>query len=165
MFVFITLQQTLMSPSITIKDAPKNKWIYNKDYIASPINWSYSQSTNEKVFGSPYFFKGNCQSASEKTITNEICEFYYASDIYELSENHLKFYIKGKGKFRISVNSSKGHISQEVNLNDEWQEIIIDLSKSVHITQHGSKFKPNLKVVFSPLTQNFEIYISSFILE
>lgn len=154
-----------MGPPIIIKDAPKNKWIYSKDYIASPIDWAYSQNNNERVFGNPHLFKGNCESAGEKTITKEVCDFYYASDIYEISENYLKLYVKGNGKFRISVNSSKGYISQEVNLNNEWQEIVFDLSKSVHITQHGDKYKPNLRVVFSPLSKNFEIYISSFILE
>ena len=73
--------------------------------------------------------------------------------------------MKGKGKFRISVNSSKGYINQEVELNDNWQEVSFDLSKAIYITQHGDKLKTNLKVSFTPLTNNFEIYISKFILK
>jgi len=165
MLVITLSQSALMGSPVVIKEGPKNVWIYNKKYQVSPIEWSYNANSNEKVFGTPQLFKGNCSSAGEKALVNEVCDFYYASDIVDFSENTLKLYVKGKGKFRISVNSSKGYINQEVELNDNWQEVSFDLSKAIYITQHGDKLKTNLKVSFTPLTKDFEIYISKFILK
>lgn len=155
----------LIGPPITIKEGPKNVWIYNKKYQVSPIEWSYSANPNEKVFGTSQFFKGDCPYAKEKVLSNEPCDFYYVSDVVDFSENKLKLYVKGKGKFRIGVNSSKGYINQEVELSDNWQEVEFDLTRAIHITQHGDKLKTNLKISFTPLTNNFEIYISKFILK
>ncbi|MEO0224786.1 MAG: hypothetical protein ABIL76_06830 [candidate division WOR-3 bacterium] len=165
MLVITLSQSMLMGPPIVIKEGPKNIWVYNKKYQTSPIEWTYSANPNEKVFGIPQFFKGDCPYANEKVLTNESCDFYYASDIVDFNESTLKLYVKGKGKFRISVNSSKGYINQEVELNDNWQEISFDLTKAVHITQHGDKLKTNLKISFTPLTNSFEIYVSKFILK
>jgi len=165
MLTLILSQSALMGPPISIKEGPKNVWVYQKSYDVKDIDWNYSQSPNEKLFGIPKVFVGSCNSAGEKVITNEVCDFYYASDIIDFSENTLKLYVKGKGRFRISVNSSKGYINQEIELNDNWQEVSFDLSKSIYITQHGEKLKTNLKISFTPLSKDFEIYISKFILK
>jgi len=165
MLTLILFQSVLICPPILIKEEPKNVWVYQKHYDVKDIDWSYTQSLNEKLFGTPKLFVGTCNSVSEKDITNEVCDFYYASDIIDFSGNTIRLYVKGKGRFRISINSSKGYISKEVELNDSWQEVSFDLSKSIYITQHGEKLKTNLKIIFTPLSKNFEIYISKFLLK
>ncbi|MEO0150475.1 MAG: hypothetical protein ABIL52_00550 [candidate division WOR-3 bacterium] len=161
---YILAFEPLLIPPITIKEGPKNTWVYGKSYHVESIDWTYSQTPSEKVFGTPQYVKGTCQSAGIRAITNENCSFYYATDIVDFSENTLKLYVKGNGKFRISINSSKGYINQEVQLSSEWQEISFDLTKAIYITQHGSNLKTNMKISFTPISSNFEIYISKFIL-
>ncbi len=165
MLVFTISQTALISPPIEKKEGPKNIWVYQNTYQTAPIEWTYSENANGRIFGAPQYFKGNCNSAGERSITKEVCDFYYASDIVDFNENTLRLYVKGNGKFRISVNSSKGFTSQEIELNDNWQEVSFDLTKAVYITQHGNKLKTNLKISFTPLSKNFEIYISKFILK
>ncbi len=165
MLVIILSQSALISPPIEVKEGPKNIWVYRNNYQTAPIEWTYSANANERIFGISQYFKGKCNSAGEKSITKEVCDFYYVSDIIDFNESTLKLYVKGNGKFRISINSSKGFISQEIDLNGNWQEVSFDLKKAVYITQHGDKLKTNLKISFMPLSENFEIYVSKFILK
>ncbi|MEO0144512.1 MAG: hypothetical protein ABIL49_01770 [candidate division WOR-3 bacterium] len=151
MFWIVILQSTqpkvkeLKLPPIVIKERPRNVWVYRWNYHVENIDWQYSPALNERVFG-----------------IGQSCSFGYISDINITSETTLRFYLKGRGKFVISISYSKGDIIKVIDLTNDWKEIIIDLTKP-HID--FPEYKSLLTIGFDPLTNEFEIYISKFILK
>ncbi|MEO0143356.1 MAG: hypothetical protein ABIL49_07535 [candidate division WOR-3 bacterium] len=159
----------LTGPKGEIKEEPVNVWRYpqNRNYEVENIEWSYTPNASEIVFGIPQHVKGICPSAY-KYVNNillrpdEICGFAYVSDIRDFPQNNLRFYVKGKGRFRICADSRKGFVGcKEIELTDDWQEVIFDFQKAVIVAQYP---RGKLGISFTPYTTDFEIYISKFIL-
>ncbi len=159
----------LTGPKGEIKEEPVNVWRYpqNRNYEVENIEWSYTPNASEIVFGIPQHVKGICPSAYKYVNKipgrlDELCDFFYVSDIGDFSQNNLRFYVKGKGRFRTCADSIKGFVGcKEIELADDWQEVIFDFRRAGIVTQYPAG---RLSVSFTPYTTEFEIYISKFIL-
>ncbi len=168
MFWIVILQSTqpkvkeLKLPPIVIKERPRNVWVYRWNYHIENIDWQYSPALNERVFGIGQYVSGYCNKEEIMRSKDKSCSFSYISDINITSETTLRFYLKGRGKFVISISYSKGDIIKVIDLTNDWKEIIIDLTKP-HID--FPEYKSLLTIGFDPLTNEFEIYISKFILK
>jgi len=146
--------------------APKNmeldQWYFPVEKIHMQESQLMLKTDEGKAFGEPALFIGKCEGATT-LIRKDNCNIYYHSSLSGIKKGVLQFIVRGEGRFRISVYSSAGFVSTEVNLSEDPDTITIDLSKSVAITQHGGT--DPLRIVFSPLTDSFRLEVSNFVLK
>ncbi len=146
--------------------APKNMELDQWYYPVEKIHMGKSQlmiaGGEGKTFGKPALFTGRCEG-SASLLKKENCSIYYQSSLSGVKRGIIRFILKGQGKFRISVYSTGGFASKEVELPQNPDTISIDLSSSIAITQHGGT--DPLRIVFSPLTDSFSLEVSNFVLE
>jgi len=144
------------------KDLPVDQWYYPVEKVQVKKSSLWIDTEKGKSFGEPMLFTGRCEGANS-LVKKENCNIYYRSSLKGVKEGILQFVIRGRGKIRISVYSSAGFVSREVELSEVPDTIVFDLSRSVAITQHGGT--DPLRIVFSPLTESFEIEVSNFVLK
>ena len=164
MWMFI-MQITLMGQRHgPPKDLPVNQWYYPVEKVQLKKGSLKLESHGGRVFGEPVVFTGECPNAEGKVLGKENCTIYYRTDILDVKGGILKFMVRGKGKFRVSVYSPLGYTMKKLTLNGEPKEVSIDLSKSIAITQHKSAGP--LRIVFTPLENGqFVLEVSNFVLE
>ncbi len=148
----------------TPKDLPANQWYYPVERVEVKKGSLRLEADAGKVFGEPAIFRGQCMNSEGVVLKKENCTIYYRTDITDVKGGILKFMVRGKGKFRISVYSPLGYTMKTITLKGEPVEVSIDLSKSIAITQHGSAGP--LRIVFTPLENGkFVLEVSNFVLE